>query len=136
VLSVMLPTDQALQPLVRLSGVAPDRLSLDGPERQTTQLGGHVGIRWQHDGPTAALDVGVDWQRWQQDGATIAAALIPQVTARIGWRLTPDGPVTWQPWLGTAAALRRVSMSIDGAPIAAPARLSGLIGLSIERSGG
>ncbi|MDG1480397.1 MAG: hypothetical protein P8R54_12440 [Myxococcota bacterium] len=136
VLSVMLPTTQALQPLARLSGIAPDRLSLDGPERQTTQLGGHLGVRWQHDGPTAALDVGVVWQRWRQEGTPIAAALVPQATARLGWRIAPDGPLAWQPWLGTATALRRVSMSIDGDPIAAPARLSGLIGLSVERSGG
>ncbi|MFT5680910.1 MAG: hypothetical protein ACI8RZ_001816 [Myxococcota bacterium] len=134
-LSVMLPTTQAVQPLLRLTGVAPDRINLDGPERQTAQLGASLGVRWQHDGPTAALDAGLDWQRWHQDGTPIATAWLPQVTARLGWSLRSDSPLSVQPWLGGAVILRSISMSIDGEPIDDPARLSGLLGLSVERSG-
>ncbi len=135
-LSVILPGTGDVQPMLGIGGFAPDRLDLDGPARQIAHVGLLAGARWLGAGPAAGLDVGLDWMRWRQEGEPVASFLLPQVTARIGWRIDDAAPLVWQPWLGCAATLRRVTMSIDGDSIDDPARLSGLVGLSVERSGG
>ena len=134
-ISVLMPGEQPLQPLLRAHGFAPSQLSLSGPSRQTWSLGTGVGVRWRsEDGPTGSLSTGVAWTQWRQDGEAITAALLPQVSTRLGWRVSGWGPLSWQPWIGGVAALRTVEMTIDGEDADNPDRFSARLGLSVEKN--
>lgn len=133
-LAILQPTDRRLQPLARIGGIGPERLSDDGPRRETVQLTGALGLRWQPSaGFTASLAGGLAWQGWRQDGDAIQRALLPQLTGQVGWQLYRSGPLAWQPWLGTTATLRSVSMTVDGAPLSTFSPFTGIFGLAIER---
>ena len=106
------------------------------PRRQTFHLSGELGLRWQRPSAlTTTLAGGLAWKSWLQDGEVVRHALLPQVTGQLGWQLGRGSVLSYQPWLGTTATLRRVSTAIDGEPMDALSPFTGLLGLAVERTG-